>query len=98
MTGTPAWVVATVLAPLLLWAPPGAAQPGEDLKTLRQEVDALKSGQAAIHRELRNIRRLLRAGPAGQTPPQDLVLDLGGTPVKGAPTASVTLVELTDYQ
>jgi hypothetical protein len=41
--------------------PVGAAQPGEDLKALRQEVDALKSGQAAIHRELRNIRWLLRA-------------------------------------
>ena len=98
-----AWVVAVAL---LLSVPPAAAQPGDDLKALRQDVETLKRGQSAIQKELQEIKELLRARPAPQmvrppaapAPPQDIALDLAGAPVKGASTAKLTMVEYTDYQ
>jgi TolA-binding protein len=92
------WVAAA--ASLVLGAHPGAAQPSEELKDLRKEVDTLKEGQSAIQKDLQEIKGLLRARPAapGAVAPQDIVLDLDGAPIKGAKTAKITLVEFTDYQ
>lgn len=96
-----AWLVA--IAMLLLSVHPAAAQPGDDLKALRQEIETLKQGQSAIQKDLQEIKELLRARPAPQmvrppAPPQDIALDLAGAPVKGATTAKLTMVEYTDYQ
>lgn len=99
-----AWLVA--IAILLLSVHPAAAQPGDDLKALRQEIETLKQGQSAIQKELQEIKELLRARPAPQVvrppaapaPPQDIALDLAGAPAKGATTAKLIMVEYTDYQ
>ena len=96
-------VVWLVVIAMLLPAHPAAAQQSDDLKALRQEIEALKQGQSAIQKELQDIKELLRARSAPQAarvpaPPQDIALDLVGAPVKGATTAKVTMVEYTDYQ
>ena len=82
------------------------AQPADDLKALREEIETLKRGQSAIQKDLQDIKELLRGRTApppivrGQAPApaQDLPIDLTGAPTKGAPTAKVTMVEYTDYQ
>jgi len=88
---------------------PAAAQPADELKALRQEIEGLKQGQSTIQRDIQEIKELLRARPAPPaaaqaarppmpTPPRDIPLDLAGAPVKGAPGAKLVMVEYTDYQ
>ena len=87
-----AWLV---VVGALLAAGPASAQPSDDLKALRQDIEAIK-------KELQEIKDLLRARPAPQlvrpAAPQDIALDLAGAPVKGAPTARVVMLEYSDYQ
>jgi|GraSoiStandDraft_25_1057303.scaffolds.fasta_scaffold553361_2 protein-disulfide isomerase len=91
---------------ITLWTPlPAFPQPADDLDSLKKDLETLTEGQTAIQRDLREIRRLLRARPAAAAPapapppvPREIVLNLDGAPVKGEKTAKVTLVEFTDYQ
>ena len=70
--------------------------PTDDLK---KDIEALKEGQKAIQKDLQEIKTLLQSRPAGPPPPpQNVVLDLGKSPVKGERTARLTLVEFSDYQ
>jgi hypothetical protein len=81
------------------WAPAGVAQPAGSLETLRKEVEALKEGQAAIQKDLQEIKAFLRARPsAAGGPPPEAVVNTGGAPFKGKKDARVTLIEFTDYQ
>jgi hypothetical protein len=88
-----------VLMLLVFSSLPGLAQTGDDLSTLRKEVEALKEGQKAIQSELQDIKNFLRARPMGVAPPaQEAVVSIEGAPFKGDKTAKLTLVEFTDYQ
>jgi protein-disulfide isomerase len=87
---------------LLSWAPPAPAQQAEDaVSALRKEIEALKAGQAALQRELAEIKAILTrardAAVAAETPPPvDLHIDRA--PVKGDGNARLVLIEFTDYQ
>ncbi len=91
-----------------LMLPPLHAQEREPITDpvadLKQDVEALKKGQAEIQRQLQEIRRLLQARPANPAPRpsgpnvKGVVIDLGDGPSKGESTAPLTLVEFTDYQ
>jgi len=90
---------AFITAFTLLPAPPGSAQPNDELKTLRKDIDELKAGQSAIQKELQDIKTRLRARPAAApAPPQEAVVSVDGAPFKGEKNAKVTLLEFTDYQ
>jgi protein-disulfide isomerase len=93
-------VTALVLA-LALVAPPAARpQSADDLRALRQEIESLKQGLGAIQRDLQEIKALL-AGPRGAAapgPPPTAVVGLGDSPALGSPTATLTLVEFSDFQ
>jgi protein-disulfide isomerase len=90
-------VLAAVL--IVVGASPVLAQSAEDLKSLRQDIEALKEGQAAIQKELQELKTLLRARPsAAAGPPPEVVLTVGTGPSRGSATATLTLVEFTDYQ
>lgn len=100
-----AWMVAGVV--LLALAKPGAPQPGDDLRAIGKEIEALKAGQTAIRKELDEIRGLLqapqaapprRAQAAPPIEPSNAVVSVEGAPSKGDKAAKVTLVEFTDYQ
>jgi protein-disulfide isomerase len=90
----------------LLFAQTGAAQSTNELRALTKDIEALKAGQAALQKELQDIKALLpgtqAAAPAAARPPGaepvDVVLSIAGSPVKGEPSAKVTLVEFTDFQ
>jgi protein-disulfide isomerase len=55
---------------VLVLAQPATAQTGTDLPALSKEIEALKAGQAAIQKELQEIKSLLQgqAAPAAQAP------------------------------
>ncbi len=99
-------VALTALAALTLFsAHPGLAQTSEEMEGLRKEVEGLREGQAAIQKELQEIKSLLRARPlpaqpqaAAAAPAQEAVLSVDGAPFKGNRNAKVTLVDFTDYQ
>ena len=99
--------VGTGVALALLSAGPALAQPSDELKTLKQEVEALKQSQATMQGNLQEILKLLRATPPGGAPaapaapavkPADVALRVEGAPFRGEKDAVVTLIEFSDYQ
>jgi hypothetical protein len=64
------WIILVVPAALTLSTPQAivAQPPGDELKALRKELEALKDGQAAIQKDLQEIKTLLRARPAPPPP------------------------------
>jgi protein-disulfide isomerase len=96
-------IVLGLLLVSVLDARTGFAQSADDIKALRNDIQSLKEGMAAIQRDLQELKTLLQqqarqAPAAGSPPPQDIVLSLDGTAPKGEKNAKVTLVEYTDYQ
>ncbi len=92
-------LVAVAFAALL--ASPGLAQDQE----LRDDIEALKKGQDEIRKQLADIQAQLKSRPAAQAPARRAganveakVFDVSGNPAKGADTAKLTLVDITDYQ
>ena len=85
--------VLIVLSPLF-----ALAQTADDLSGLRKDIDALKEGQAALLRELQQIKNLLSAPAPRAGPAPEAVLTVRNGMSKGSKDAKVTLVEFTDYQ
>lgn len=80
-------------------APVAIAQPGDD--ALRKEIEALKREQAAVRKEIQEIRELLRGQlgtPQAAAAPSDLRVAVQGAPALGDGSARVTIVEFSDYQ
>ena len=92
---------ATLAAFLIAGSAPTSAQ-GSDA-ALQNEIEALKQGQQEILKQLEEIKKAIQARPAAAAAPsgpnvKDVVFSLGTSPVKGAATAKLTLMEFTDYQ
>ena len=89
-----------VLTAVLLAVIPHAAfsQSADELRSIRQDIEALKEGQAAIRKDLLEIKTLLRARPTAAAPAQEVVLAVGDAPSRGSKDARLVLVEFTDYQ
>jgi len=88
------------LAVLMLAAPVLAQDSTDDIK---KQIEALKQGQQEILKQLEEIKKMVAARPAAPPVPagpnvKDVVFNLGNNPLRGSPTAKITLVELTDYQ
>ncbi len=65
----------------------------------QKQIDALRAQVNAMQKDLDEIKALLAPLRARQAPsPGSVSLDLGSRPIKGEPSAKLTLVELTDYQ
>ena len=93
--------LAAMTALILLGAQPGLTQaPGDDLGAVRKEIEALKEGQAAIQKDLQEIKNLLRARPVPVLPAEQvgMVLSVDGAPFKGERQAKLTLIDFSDYQ
>jgi protein-disulfide isomerase len=70
----------------------------DEIKALRQEIEAVKAGQTAIQKQLQEITNLLKTRPATAAAPRDIVLDIAGAPIKGDKNAKVVVVEFSDFQ
>ena len=91
--------LAAMAAMILLGAHPGLAQSSEELNALKKEIQSLKEGQAAIQKDLQEIKNLLRARPAAApAEPQNIVLSVADAPFKGEKSAKLTLIDFSDYQ
>ena len=95
----------TILAVLTLalsWTPTAFAQSSEG-EAWKSEIESLKQSEAAIEKELEEIKALLKAAPGAPVPtapapPSEEVVNIEGAPFKGQSNATVTLVDFTDYQ
>ncbi len=88
--------VAALALPFAL-AAPAFAQSTED--ELRRDIDALKQGQRQLQQEVAELKKLLPKSRAPSGP--DVVgkiFNLAANPVKGEPSARLTLIEFLDYQ
>src|SRR3989338_4807188 len=95
------WLIIVLgLIPLIFYyVELGITQSTEELKALRKELETLKQGQAAIQKDLEEIKTLLRGRVATPPPePQNVVLNVKDDPFKGEKNARITLIEFTDYQ
>jgi len=81
-----------------LSAPLALAQQQQPTDDLKKDIEALKEGQKAIQKDIQEIKALLQRAQPAAPPPQNVVLELGKSPVKGERTAKLTLVEFSDYQ
>lgn len=85
-----------VAAPIILGLACGPA--GSDPK-LAERQKALEEGQAAIKKDLEEIKDLLKArSPRPPREATEVMLSVDGEPFKGATDARVTIVEFSDYQ
>ncbi len=100
------FLVLVVVASLVSFgAQSGLSQTADELKSLRDEVKALKEGQSAIQRDLQEIKSLLRARQA-QAPPQppgppefrEALLSIDSGHAKGNKNAKLVMIEFSDYQ
>jgi hypothetical protein len=95
-------VALTVIAMLtLFFTNRGFGQTGEELKSLREEIKALKEGQTAIQKDLQEIKNLLRTQQAQpQAPPafKEAVLSIDAGHVKGDKDAKLVMIDFSEYQ
>ena len=95
------WPMQILWMILLITSLSAAACAQDAEQDLKMEIEALKQGQQMIRKELEEIKALIRdAQPARQAAPdvRKVEFDLGNKPVLGEKTASLILVEFTDYE
>jgi protein-disulfide isomerase len=79
----------------------GFGQTDQELKSLREEIKALKEGQTAIQKDLQEIKNLLRTRQAQpQAPPafKEAVVSIDAGHVKGDKDAKLVMIEFSEYQ
>ncbi len=95
-------VVLTVIAMLTLFLTNHAfGQTSEELKSLRDEIKALKESQTAIQKDLQEIKSLLRTRQAQpQAPPafKEAVVSIDAGHAKGDGNAKLVMIEFSEYQ
>jgi protein-disulfide isomerase len=91
------------LAVPFVFASPSA---DEEIQTLRREVEGLKQGQAAIQKDLEEIKKLLQEVRQASRPaparlpvePVDFPVKVDGRPQRGSAEAKVVLIEFSEFQ
>jgi len=88
--------MAVALAGVLACAPNVWAQSPVDVQQLRKEIEVLKERQDAMQKEI----DALKAGGGAPAPalPPDGVLTIDKAPIRGAASARVVLIEVSDFE
>jgi protein-disulfide isomerase len=87
--------VAALLAGALAMSPAFGQSTGEELRALRQDMEALRASQIEMQKNLQIVKDILM----GKQPPMENVLiGTAGAQSLGDAKAKVTLVEFSDYQ
>jgi protein-disulfide isomerase len=86
---------------IALFSLSGPQSPQDEVTALRKEVEALKAQQAAMQRDLTAIKNFLQALAQAQQPGEAALVNktvqVDGVPSKGAASARVMMVEVSDY-
>ncbi len=90
-------VLVVLVISLLFCAQPSIAQSNEELKTLKEQIEALKKGQQAIQKDLLEIKTLLR-GRRARPAFKEALISIEGEPFKGDKHAKLALIEFSEYQ
>ena len=67
----------------------------------QKDLEAIKEGQQALHKDMQEMKTLLQTRPAAAAAsavPPTAVLRIAGASCKGDKTATLTLIEFTDSQ
>ncbi len=94
-------VLGVVVLLTLFFTDRSFGQTDEDLKSLREEIKALKESQTTIQKDLQEIKNLLRAQQAKpQAPPpfKEAVINIDAGHVKGDGNAKLVMIEFSEYQ
>jgi len=86
-----------VLAFSKVWAQSSQSAPAEEVKALKQEIEALKARQARLEQELQELKNTLAARGI-VVAPTDVVVDVRDNTFKGDPRARLAVIEFSDYQ
>lgn len=79
----------------------GFGQTGEELKSLREEIKALKENQIAIQKDLQEIKNFLRtqqAQPQALPAFKEAVVNIDAGHVKGDKDAKLVMIDFSEYQ
>ena len=79
----------------------GFGQTAEELKSFREEIKALKEGQAAIQKDLQEIKDILRtrqARPQAPPPFKEAVVSIDAGHLKGDKDAKLVMIDFSEYQ
>jgi protein-disulfide isomerase len=86
---------------IALFSLSGPQSPQDEVAALRKEVEALKTQQATMLRELTAIKNFLQAIVQPQQPAETALLNktvqVDGVPTKGTANARITMVEVSDF-
>ncbi len=77
---------------------PCFSQTKEELKAIKNELNALKEGQKEIRKELQEIKSLLRAKPGQPAEFKEAIINIEGAHFKGDNNAKLAVIEFSDYQ
>src|SRR5438046_10584029 len=91
-------VLAAVVGWSLFYSDLAFSLSSRELSELKREIEALKAGQAAIQKDLTEIKNFILQRAPAPPPEAQPVVSIDGGAIKGDKTAKVTLVEFTDYQ
>ena len=83
---------------VLLSMQPVMAQPSDETRSLRKEIEELKEGQKAIQKDLQQIKSVLQVQGLLPEEPKNLFIDIAGKPFRGNKNAKLTLIEFSEYQ
>ena len=96
-------VLVAMVSVISFGAQPAFSQSADEIKSLKDDIKALKEGQSAIQRELQEIKNLLRTRQAQPQPPsppefKEAVLSINSGHGKGNKNAKLVMIEFSDYQ
>ncbi|MEW5983515.1 MAG: thioredoxin domain-containing protein [Acidobacteriota bacterium] len=78
------------------------SQSPDEVRAILKEIEALRQGQAAIQKELQELKALLQRQPGAQPAPRPTSVGknvlVAGRPFKGREDAPLTIVEFSDFQ
>jgi hypothetical protein len=93
--------LAMIVILTLFFTNQGFTQTSKELKSLREEIKALKEGQTAIQKDLQEIKNLLlrrQAQPQAPPPFKEAVLSIDAGHVKGNKDAKLVMINFSEYQ
>ncbi len=85
---------------LLLGSQIAVTQPQDELEAIKKEIEGLKKNQENLQRELETLKKAMRGRGRRRAPQpfKPVVLSVANEPYKGNKSATLTLMDFSDYQ